>query len=303
MKLIYERKNLGKSIPLMALMAAINVVVAELAGLSPIVSLFLILVLPLTSAIVELCCKDRYFPIYAVATFGLSLALTFWNLETTIFYVFPSIITGYIFGLLAKHKIPVVWSIFTATLAQTAISYALIPLVNFIFEIDLISTFKVAFKVSEIAHIDIIIPTCIFLVSLIQVSLSQIIVSQELIKFKIKESDNEFYYMLAKCSGILFSLLIILFYFVSLEAGYLFLVISIYFACFALTDSIIKKHYYHLIGYGVALVINIFLIAFLHQYLKEASSLLLLGFTTLCICVISLVFSYLNKKKEKIQLE
>ena len=165
MRLIYERKNLAKSIPLMALMAAINIIIAELAGLSPIVSIFLILVLPLTSAIVELCCKDRYFPIYALATFGLSLALTFWNIETTIFYVFPSIVTGYIFGLLAKHKIPMIWAIISATLAQTAISYTLIPVVNFIFQVDIILTFKTAFGVVDKTHIDIIVPTFIFLIS------------------------------------------------------------------------------------------------------------------------------------------
>ena len=303
MKLIYERKNLAKSIPLMALMAAINIIVAELAALSPIVSLFLILILPLTSAIVELCCKDRYFPIYAVATFGLSLALTFWNLETTVFYVFPSIITGYIFGLLAKHKIPVVWSIFTATLAQTAITYALIPLVNFIFEIDIIHTFEVAFRVAEMNHIEIIVPSCIFLISLIQVSLSQLIVTQELTKFKISEADNEFFNLLSKYAGILFSLMIILFYFLSLEFAYLILMISIYFASYAVATSIMKKHYLHLTAYSIPLVVTIFLIAFLQQYLREASSFLLIGFTTLCICMISLVFSYLNKKKEKIQLE
>jgi len=77
MRLIYERENLAKSIPLMALMAAINIIIAALATLSPIASIFLILILPLTSAIVELCCKDRFFPIYGLATFGLSLALTF----------------------------------------------------------------------------------------------------------------------------------------------------------------------------------------------------------------------------------
>ena len=134
MKFIYERKTLTKSIPLMALMAAINVIISELAALSIVASIFLILILPLTSAIVELCCKDRYFPIYAVATFGLSIGLTFWNLDTTIFYVLPSIITGYIFGLLAKHKTPTVWVIISATLAQMGITYALIPLINFIFQ-------------------------------------------------------------------------------------------------------------------------------------------------------------------------
>lgn len=301
MKLIYERENLTKSIPLMALMAAINIIVAELAGLSPIVSLFLILVLPLTSAVVELCCKDRYFPIYAVATFGLSLALTFWNLETTIFYVLPSIVTGYIFGLLAKHKIPVVWSIIAATLAQTAMSYALIPLVNFIFQVDIILTFKTALGLKEMTYVDMMIPSFIFVISLIQVSLSQLIVSQELQKFGIKEIDKAVSENICSGIGLGISLLIIPFYFISLNFAYLFLMISLYFAIYKTFMFIYEGKYLWLIPIGVSIVVNIILVATLNQYMKVASSFLLLGFTSACICLISIVFSYLHKKKEKIQ--
>lgn len=301
MKLIYERKNLTKSIPLMALMAAINIIVAELAGLSPIVSLFLILVLPLTSAVVELCCKDRYFPIYAVATFGLSLALTFWNIETTIFYVLPSIITGYIFGLLAKYKIPVVWSIIAATLAQTAMSYALIPLVNFIFQVDIILTFKTALGLKDMVYVDTMIPSFIFVISLIQVSLSQLIVSQELQKFGVIQISKDLSEAISAGIGLGISLLIIPFYFISLEFAYLFLMIALYFAIYKTVMFVYEKKYYWLIPIGVSIAINIVLVALLNQYLKEASTFLLLGFTTACICLISIVFSYLNKKKEKIQ--
>lgn len=301
MKLIYERKNLGKSIPLMALMAAINIIVAELAGLSPIVSIFLILVLPLTSAIVELCCKDRYFPIYALATFGLSLALTFWNIETTIFYVFPSIITGYIFGFMAKHKIPAVWSIFTAILAQMSITFALIPFINFVFQVDMVQTFKVAFRVENMVYIDITIPTFVFLISLIQCSLSQIIVSQELQRFGLNSETKDVFDIIAFGFGSLIALLIIPFYFFSLEAAYLCLAISIYFACYSLTTIFINKKYFWLIPSGVALLITILLFALVQSYLKEASQFLLFGILSMCICLISLLFSFLKKKKEKIQ--
>lgn len=301
MKLIYERKNLTKSIPLMALMAAINIIVAELAGLSPIVSLFLILVLPLTSAVVELCCKDRYFPIYAVATFGLSLALTFWNIETTIFYVLPSIITGYIFGLLAKYKIPVVWSIIAATLAQTAMSYALIPLVNFIFQVDIILTFKTALGLKDMVYVDTMIPSFIFVISLIQVSLSQLIVSQELQKFGVIQISKDLSEVISAGIGLGISLLIIPFYFISLEFAYLFLMIALYFSIYKTVMFVYEKKYYWLIPIGVSIAINVVLVALLNQYLKEASTFLLIGFTTACICLISIVFSYLNKKKEKIQ--
>ena len=301
MKLIYERENLGKSIPLMALMAAINIIIAALATLSPIASIFLILILPLTSAVVELCCKDRYFPIYALATFGLSLALTFWNIESTIFYVLPSIVTGYIFGLLAKHKIPTVWSIFAATLAQTAITYALIPFINFIFQVDLVLTFKTAFGLADMVNVDIIVPTFIFLISLIQATLSQLIVSLELQKFGVHDEIKFVSDIAAAGAGILFSLLIIPFYFVNLKFAYLYLAIALYFMIYTITITIFEKKYFHLIPYGVVIVINVFIFALVQSYLKEASQILLIGISSMFICLISIVFSFLKKKKEKIQ--
>lgn len=301
MKFIYERENLVKSIPLMALMAAISIIIAALSALSPIISIFLILILPLTSAIVELSCKDRYFPIYALATFGLSLAVTFWNIETTIFYVLPSIITGYIFGVLAKHKIPAVWSIFAATLAQTAITYGLIPFINFIFQVDLIETFKTAFGLKEMVNINLIIPAFIFLVSLIQSSLSQLIVSQELQKFGIKDETKFVSDVCSFSVGTLFAILIIPFYFIDLKFAYFYLAVSIYFACYSLTMTISAKRFLELIPSGVALIITVLLFAFVQSYMKEASQFLLLGFLSACICLISLVFSFLKKKKEKIQ--
>lgn len=300
MKLIYERKTLVKAIPLMSLMAAINIIIAALSTLSVIVSIFLILILPLTSALVEICCKDRYFPIYAVATFGLSLALTFWNIDTTIFYVLPSIITGYIFGLLAKHKIPSVWAIFAATLGQTALMYALIPLVNFIFQVDVIMTFKTAFRVAEKEGIDIIVPTFIFLISLIQVGLSQMIVSLELEKFGVRE-EKTFPPYIVPTFGLMLSLLIIPFYFIRLEFAYLFLAMSIFFMADIIIETIVHKKYLQLIPYGVVVLLNVFLFALLNTYLKNGSQLLLIGFSSALICLISIVFSFLKMKKEKIQ--
>lgn len=301
MRLVYQRKNLQKSIPLMALMAAINVIVSEIAGLSLIASLFLILCLPLTSALVEICCKDRYFLIYAVATFGLSLALTFWNIETTIFYVLPSIITGYIFGFLAKRKIPAIWSIILATLIQTGISYALIAFINFVFQVDIIMTFKTALFLKDMANVNYIIPTFIFLISLIQISLSQLIVNQELIKFGIKENQSSLSELISSIVGIFFSLSIVLFYFVELSVAYLCLAISLFFAINSIVTLIGNKKYFSLIPIGVVFLLNIFLVAILQSYMKEVSQFLLLGFPSICICIISLVFSFLQKKKEKIQ--
>ena len=76
---------------------------------------------------------------------------------------------------------------------------------------------------------------------------------------------------------------------------------SLYFAVYRIAMSIYGKNYYDLIGYAIIIVINIVVFALVQSYLKEASQLLLLGISSALICLTSLVFSFLRKKKEKIQ--
>lgn len=298
MKVIKQRETLQSSISLMALMAAINVIVAEIAGLSPVVSLFLILFLPLTSTLVELSCKDRYFPIYAFATVGLSIALTFWNIETTIFYVLPSVIAGYIFGLMAKKKIPAIWSIFAATLAQMAISFALIPFINFVFQVDIVFAFEKAFGVDQMAGIWIIVPSFIFAISSLQTVLSYLVIANELSKFGIKPINNPLFEKIPHLVGLIFSLLVWCFYFIRLDLAYISLCISIYFTCYSFGIFIQKKNYTCIILCGACIFLNIFFYAMIQSYLVNYSQLLLISFSTTCICLISCVVSFLIKKKD-----
>ena len=69
----------------MAIFAAINIVLTLIANFVPFVTVFLVIFLPLTSAIVEVACKDKYFPIYGFGTLGLCIAVSFWNLDSVIF--------------------------------------------------------------------------------------------------------------------------------------------------------------------------------------------------------------------------
>ena len=97
---ITKRETLVQNIAYMAIMAAINVVFVLITTLVPALLFLMIFVLPLTSTMVTLLCKKKYFPIYAVATIGLCMVVTLWKIDDTIFYVIPSIITGFFQSLL-----------------------------------------------------------------------------------------------------------------------------------------------------------------------------------------------------------
>ncbi len=301
MKIFSKRETIAQNIALMGLMSAINIIISVFSSLFPALSIFIVLLLPLTSVLVEIYCKDRYYPIYAFATFGLALVATLWNMETTIFYLLPSLITGYVFGLLNKLKVLPLYSIITASLIQMGFTFISIPLINFVFDVDIIMTFKTAFNLVNSQNIDVIIPSFIFAISLIQTSLSYAIISNEFNKLNIDENHSSSLQWIYQC--LIMFLLIVMFAisFVSLKTAYILLLITIYFAVFVVIDFIEEKYFYTLIVFAFGLVINIIVFAIANEKMPTNSSLLLIGITPFWISFISTIVSFLKRKSNKVK--
>ena len=135
-----KRETVVQNIAYMAIMAAINVIFVLLTALLPPLMFLIVFVLPLTSAVVTLFCKKRYFPIYAVATVALCLLTTMGiYIYDTFFYVIPSLITGFVFGLLIEKRVPAIYIIVLSSALQYILSYLtflvldlILPDINFI---------------------------------------------------------------------------------------------------------------------------------------------------------------------------
>ena len=164
----------------MALMAAINVIFVLLTTFVPVLFFLIVFVLPLTSVIVTLHCQKKYFPIYAVATIGLCLICTIWKIDDTIFYVIPSLISGFIFGLLVEKKVPSFWIILITTVLQIGFTYASIPLIKVMTGRNIIEVFAVAFGIGDFQYLDYVTPCFIFFISLAQEVLAFMIIREEL---------------------------------------------------------------------------------------------------------------------------
>ena len=282
----------------MAVMAAINIIFSVISAFSPIASIVLVIFFPLTSTLVEYFCEDKYYPIYALATFGLGIVATLWNMQTTFFTLLPSVITGYLFGMFAKRKFNPFWSVLASAVAQALITLLFIPLINLIFDVDIIYTFKRAFGLAESTSINIIIPSFILSISFVQIVLSYVVVSQEMKKFDEVEINENPNYMLFGIIGSVVSLSLIGFYFASLRVAYVFLILSIYFASYIVVYFVKERLWRTLIVAGFFVLVNIFVYALAYQNMKENSALLLIGFTPFAISTLSLVVSFLKKKPE-----
>ncbi len=301
MKIFTKRETLTENIALMALIAAINIIICVASAFFSVASIFLILVLPLLSALVEIYCKDRYYPIYAFASLGLALVATLWNIETTLFYLLPSLLTGYLFGLLSKKNIPPIYSILFTSLVQMSITIVEIPLINFLFDVDIVNTFKVFFKLDNSANIDIIVPSFIFVISLIEMSLSYLIISSELTKLKIEEVENDNFDIVTSSSLIVsavFSLTSSLF---SLELAYLFFLIELYFVTFIVGEAIAEKRIWEIVAITISLVIGIIFYAIFNQKDAMKDNLLLLNIVPILIGIIDIIFLFLKRRDKNIK--
>ncbi|HBF68704.1 MAG TPA: hypothetical protein DDW20_05255 [Firmicutes bacterium] len=301
MNLFSKRETIQQNIAFMAIMAAINIVLSVISAFVPFMSIFLFLLMPLTSALVEFFCKDRYYPIYFAASIGLSLVATLWNTETTFFYLIPSLLTGYIFGLVSKKSIPSIYSILISSLIQMGCLLGFIPLVNFIYGTDVILTFKTLLNLQDSTKINVIIPAFIFLISLIQMCLSYAIISNELKKMNIEEKHIQKYEWIYQLLLFVFSLLMIPSSFFIKEISFVLLFINIFLAVYIVKDYIISKNYYTLIVFLGGLVINIIVFATAYVTLGTIDGFLLLNITPFWISFISLIVSFLKRESKKIE--
>ena len=280
-------------------MAAINVVFVILSTLVPFLTLFLVFVLPLTSVTVTLYCKKRFFPIYAVATTVLCLVVVFWNFSDTLFYVIPSIISGFLFGILAEKKCPSIFLILVPTLVQVVFTYISIPLIKLIFGLDIVSFFLNVFGLQNNPGIYLIVPSFILLLSLIQSTLSYMVLKEELPKLQIVLIDNNrFKYLTLIGSAISLLLMGILAPFI-VEWSYFSLMVSLFFGIYVAIDSFNDKKLWVLILEGVSLLLTFFIFSSCYNLIDKTHAFLLISIFPLSITIIAFCNICLSKLKKK----
>lgn len=295
---VCKRQTLIRAICFSSFFVAINVLASFLTVAFPVIGVGLIIFLPLTSALVEVNIKDRWFPIYAIATLGLSIVVTLSSIDFTFFYIVPSIFTGYIFGLSLKRGIPKLLAIFIASLIQTALSFFFIEILNLITGIDIIDLFAKIFRISNVFLFNSSIWLIFFIVSLAQVILSYIVVENEMSKFGIEplvKVNEELVAVWSSLASIALSLLFSLFY---MPLSLMFVGFSFYFAAFVIYYEFKTQKYGCLIASAVALLIQILLYALLNGHLTEINKFFLLLIWPFLIFAISIFHYFLKKSKQ-----
>ena len=299
MSLFKKRETLVQNITYMALMAAINVVFVLITTFVPVLFVLLVFVLPLTSTIVTLHCQKRYFSIYALATIALCLICTIWKIDDTIFYVIPSIITGFTFGVLAEKKVPAIWIIAITTVLQIGITYATIPLVELITGRNIIMVFATAFSINDFVYLDYVVPSFIFFMALGQQVIAYAVIREEITKFGYALNEPKALDLSLFISLMSFLVLTLVFAFVYAPLSYLFGLFALLFGIYSLILLLLENNIIVYISLGGSLLVSIFLFALLYPLAKEPLGLLFINIFYFLVAIIVLINNYLLRKNKK----
>lgn len=282
------------------MMAAINVIFSVFSVFVPLGAVFVVIALPLTSAIIAIYCKPKYYGIYLAATIGVCLAATAWDIKSTLFYTIPSIITGLTYGLLRKSKIPTSFNVFAVTVIQLALAYFSILLIKWIYEIEMIDFIVQLFGLKDSPLVKIVVPGAIFAYSLAQIALSHLFMSGELIYMKEEEVDDKRVAFFYPIIGLVFSLSATILVFFNPQVGYVLLIIAIYWTVFAAIGLFfpLTKVWIYILG-GFLLLASLFLFALFYGQMPDHTALILFVLPLTAICLSSLLNNVLLFKKNR----
>ena len=246
MSVFKKKTTLVHHITYMGIMTTINLIFILLATYFPVLMFLPIIFLPFASTLVSYECKKRYYIIYAIASIGLCLIF---NINDTIFYVVPSVITGFFIGVLLERKINPFWMVLVSTIIEASLTFAFIPLINLISNVDIVETF-----ISEFAYKTELTYLFVFFLALVQCALSHFVLLSEIKRMGVEINIGvECFspYVIGLEIAVLLSLVFSYFY---TPLAFVFLAISIYFAAFLLIDIVTSKK---VIIYVIAVILFI----------------------------------------------
>ena len=299
MGIFQKRETLVQNIAFLAIMAAINVVLLLLATLLPYLLLFLTMILPFVSLLVTIYCKKRYYPIYLLATIGLSFLVSFDGISNILFYILPGVLSGFVFGYCLEKEIPSNYSIMYSALVYVICSYLSLIICNALIGESIEEVYFTILNLNETMWWrSYLIAPFIFAISIIQSSLSYLIIQAEIKKLGLEEKeidDNfELLYLL------IFILLSLLLSFVKPEVYLMFLGFTIYEFLNIEKNVFRKSKKLFVISLSTCLVIALFTFAIFYNTIDSKYLLLLLLVPIFIVGIIVFVNNCLIKPKEQI---
>ncbi len=295
MNIFSKKTTPAQNIAFISILAGLNILFVFIVAFIPLLSFLLVFVLPLFSVLVWLFCQKRYFPIYAVASLMLSAIVLLMRFSDALFYLVPSILTGLIFGILIEKKVSSFIIIFLGTVAQATLTYALIPLLDLIFQITTIDSLISLVGLSEFAYKAYLPPAFIFAISLIQIVITYAFIREQINKLNIDTNDNSLPKYVLLIIQLSFTALSVVFAFIYGPISLLIMSFAVLFGVYITLLECYEKRKWTIIFTLINLLVSIFLFAGLYSLIREPFGILLI----LIFFLLELIIVFSNLCLEK----
>lgn len=301
MELFKKRETITQNIAYMAIMAAINIIFVLLANILPPLMLILVFVLPLTSTIVTIFCKKKYYLIYALVTLGLCIAVgSGFNLFDALIYVIPSLVVGFIFGFCIENKVPAILIIVLATIAQVALmalTYWIIGLI--VINQSITSALINLFGLTDFQYKATFVSVFLLIIAQIQIILTYIVIKTQINKLGIEinlKCDNRYclYFVTLLCI-----VMSIIAYFCFPNGSLVFVILPLTIFVYEIIQLLLKKKLYLYISLAGIHLAFIFVFAFLYKYISAPNQLIAISILTGSVTIIDFLDNYCFIKKSE----
>ena len=286
MRLLKKQETLIQNIAYMGMMAAVNIIFVVMTYFVPFLLFVLVFVLPLCSAIISFYCKKIYFPIYFVVVTAVCLLIDF---SDALFYVIPSLLTGFVFGLFIEKKVPSIFILVVITIIQFVLSLASIPLIELITHRNIIDDMAALFRLSDYEYLDYIKYTFIFFIAFVQTILTYLVMRSELVKFGMEFNEAIERTIILDIMTIGLVGLSILFGFFAPEICFIFLMMALMFSVYRIIKLDYSFYKLYLVEIIAILFITVFFVAGLYNLVNKPLGLLLFGILPVLISIACII--------------
>lgn len=302
MEIFKKRETVIQNIAYMAIMSAINIIFVLLSNLVPGLLFLLVLILPLTSTVVTLYCKKIYYPVYAITTLGLCLAVAGgFSIFDALIYVFPSLIVGFVFGICFEKKLPAIVIIVGATVVQFGLSFlTYLVLSKIVTNFDIMYGIINLFGLKDFAYLNSFLLIFVYIISQIQIVLSYIFIKLQISRLGIEINLGCYNRFLLYCVSFISILLAVLSYFFFLNWTMIFVILPIPIYVFEIVQLILKRKTINYVLLGVAHIAFIFIFAFIFKYVHSPNQLITISVLIGLVTIIDFLDNYCFHKESNI---
>ena len=299
MNFLKKRETPVQNIAYIGIFSAVNIVFVLLSSLLPILFLLLVFILPLTSMIVTIYCKKRYYPVYFITTMALCLAVTAgFSIFDSFIYVLPSLITGFLFGILIEKGVNALYIVEINTIVQFILTFLTFLFIDKV--ITNINFYEAIFHTLGLADFKfkgVLTNIFTYIVAQIQIFITYVFVSYEAKRLNIEINLEVKYRFVLYCLyfiDLLLSIFSILYF---PDYALLFALLMLPIILYELMELIGRKDKFIYASLFASFVIFIFLFAYAYQKMPAGTSLTLIHIFFALITIIDLIFNYCFHKK------